>query len=53
MLSIYEELYLLAIDEEKGVVIKSANQGLNYAFAGAMLADMALQNKLRLMPKAG
>ena len=51
MLSIYEELYLLAVDEEKGVVIKSANQGFNYALAGAILADMAFQNKTAINAK--
>jgi hypothetical protein len=29
MLSIPEELYLLAIDEDKGTVVKSANQAIN------------------------
>jgi golgi phosphoprotein 3 len=46
MLSIPEELYLLAIDEDKGVVVKSANLALNYALAGAILADLTLQNKV-------
>jgi golgi phosphoprotein 3 len=44
MLSIPEELYLLAIDEDKGIVVKSANQALNYALAGAILAELTLQN---------
>ena len=46
MLTITEELYLLAIDEDRGTVVKSANQVLNYALAGAILADLALQNKV-------
>lgn len=51
MLTIPEELYLLAFDEEKCTLVKSANQAFYFTIAGGILADLALQNKLTLNDK--
>lgn len=51
MLTIPEELYLLAFDEEKCTLVKSANQSIYYALSGGILADLTLQNKIRLNDK--
>jgi hypothetical protein len=46
MLSIYEALFLLALDEEKGNIIPLAKHNLTYGLAGAVLAELALQGKV-------
>jgi Golgi phosphoprotein 3 len=51
MLSLAEELFLLAIDEEKGAIIKLAKRSLNYALVGAIIADLALQNRITINDK--
>jgi hypothetical protein len=51
MLFLYEELFLLSVDDEKGVVLSSANKALSYGLAGAVLAELALQNRVRVSEK--
>ena len=46
MLSIYEALFLLALDEEKGNIIPLVKRSLTYGLAGAVLAELALQGKV-------
>ena len=46
MLTLYEELQLLAIHDEKGIIIRSAVEALKPGLAGAMLADLAFANKI-------
>jgi Golgi phosphoprotein 3 len=51
MLSLYEELLLLSVDDDKGVVLPSTGKALSYGLAGAVLAELALQNKVRVNDK--
>jgi hypothetical protein len=51
MLTLYEELFLLAVDDEKGVVLPSLGKALNLGLAGAVLAELALQNRVRVSEK--
>jgi Golgi phosphoprotein 3 len=46
MLSIFEELFLLALDEERGTITRSAKKTIAYGLSGAILAELALQGKL-------
>ena len=46
MLTLYEELYLLALDEEKGNLFSFARKSFAYPLAGAILAELALLGKL-------
>ncbi len=46
MLSIYEELYLLALDEEKGNTLPFAKKTLAHGLAGGILAELALLGKV-------
>ncbi len=46
MLTLYEELQLLAIHDEKGIFIRSAVEPLKPGLAGAMLADLAFADKI-------
>ncbi len=48
MLSLFEELYLMAIDDEKGVLISSAKKRLSCGLSGALLAQLALLNKIKV-----
>jgi len=49
MFSIAEDLFLLALDEQKGIVATSGV--LQYGLVGAVLADLALANRLDLGDK--
>jgi hypothetical protein len=51
MLTLYEELFLLAVDDEKGVVLPSFGKALSTGLAGAVLAELALQNRVRVSEK--
>lgn len=51
MLNLAEELFLLSINDEKGVVHASAMPNLRYGLSGAMLADLTIQEKLGLDDK--
>ena len=46
MLSLLEELFLLSIDDSTGTVLSSAGKALGFGLAGAVLAELALQNKV-------
>ena len=51
MLTIAEELLLLALDNKKGTVSISASDSLNYGLAGGLLVELTLQNRLALHHK--
>lgn len=51
MLRLFEELFLLALDDDKGVVIAFAGASLNYGLAGAVLAELALLKRVRVNEK--
>lgn len=46
MLTLAEELLLLALDDEEGSVTRSASASLDYGLAGAMLVELTLQGRL-------
>ncbi len=46
MLSLHEELFMLSIHDEKGTVVGSADNGLRFGLAGALLAELALRCNL-------
>jgi Golgi phosphoprotein 3 len=46
MLTLYEELQMLAIHEDKGIFISSTLDGLKPGLAGAVLAELALSGKV-------
>jgi golgi phosphoprotein 3 len=46
MLTLYEELQLLAIHDEKGIFIRSAVEPLKPGIAGAILAELAFAGKI-------
>jgi len=48
MLTLFEELYLMAIDDEKGVLVPSAKGRLGCGLAGAVLAQLALMDKIKV-----
>jgi len=48
MLSLYEEFFLISIDDDKGTVSLSASTVIAYGLAGAILAELALKGKLCL-----
>jgi hypothetical protein len=50
MLTLYEELQLLAIHEDKGIIVRSAVEPLKPGLAGAMLAELAFANKICTAP---
>ncbi|MDO9540770.1 MAG: GPP34 family phosphoprotein, partial [Kiritimatiellia bacterium] len=41
-----EILFLLALDEERGLIRPEMERSLDYALAGAILMDLALQNRI-------
>jgi hypothetical protein len=46
VLTLAEELFLLSINDEKGVIQKSAAQNLRYGLAAAMLSELILEGRL-------
>ena len=52
MLTLYEELYLLALDEEKGNIFRMVRKSLPYALAGAVLTELALLGKVEAGEKS-
>lgn len=48
MLTLFEELFLLTLDDEKGNVIAETRVGLGYGMAGAILAELAILGKLQV-----
>jgi hypothetical protein len=51
MQTIFEDFFMLCIHEDKGTVVKSAEGALRYGLAGAILSELALQNRLRVDAK--
>ena len=47
MLNLAEELLLLALEDERGVVHHAASDSLNYGLAGAVLMEFVLKDRLR------
>lgn len=47
MLTIFEELFLLALDEEKGNILPFAKKTLAHAISGGILAELTLLGKVR------
>lgn len=48
MLTLFDELILLAIDEERGLVPRSVADNLGVGLAGGILAELALQGKVQV-----
>ena len=48
MLTLYEELFLLSINDATGELVGAAASYLPYGLAGAMLAELALQRKVNV-----
>jgi hypothetical protein len=46
MLNLAEELFVLALDEDEGWIVESALDTLRYGLAAALLADLALRNRI-------
>ncbi len=51
MLTLYEELFLLALDEEKGNIFPFVRKSLPYSLSGAILAELALSGKVEVGEK--
>jgi golgi phosphoprotein 3 len=51
MFSLYEEFFLISIDDAKGKIIAAVDDGLQFGLAGAILADLALHGKISLAEK--
>jgi len=51
MLTIAEELLLLALDDEKGNIVFSAANSLGYGLAGAILSELTLEERITLEGK--
>lgn len=48
-LNIPEKLFILTIDDDRGAVASFAKSTLRYGLAGALLAELALANKIQLV----
>jgi hypothetical protein len=48
MITLFEALFILALDEEEGVLVESAAGSLSATLAGALLAELALQKRIEL-----
>ena len=46
MLTFAEELLLLALDDEKGVLVQMPIMSFEYGLVGAILMELALMNKI-------
>lgn len=46
MLSLFEELFLLSLDEEKGTLLPFAKKTIHIGLAGAILSELALQGRV-------
>jgi Golgi phosphoprotein 3 len=51
MLSLFEELFLLALDEDRGRTASFAKKTIGYGLSGAILAELALQGKVSVNEK--
>jgi len=48
MIKIFEALFILALDEDEGYIVESAVEKLETALAGAVLAELALQERIEI-----
>jgi hypothetical protein len=48
MITLFEELFLISIHEAKGSLVASAASRLAYGLGGALLAELALSNRVRV-----
>jgi hypothetical protein len=48
MTNVFEALFILALDEDEGYIVESALGNLEIALAGAVLAELALQERIEL-----
>jgi len=48
MFNLSEELFLLSIDDSKGTIVGSAKDTLRFGLAGAILADLALTERISI-----
>lgn len=48
MLTIFEELFLLSIHEDKGTVIASSAHGLQHGLAGGILVELSILGKIQI-----
>ena len=48
MANIFESLFLLALDDEEGSIVESVESSLESILAGAVLAELVLQNRFNL-----
>lgn len=48
MLTLFEEFFLLAVHEEKGAVISTTARRLHYGLGGAILAELAFEEKVKV-----
>lgn len=51
MLTLYDELYLLSVHEDKGTYLKSTVESMKPGLAGALLAELALMGKIQTNEK--
>ncbi len=48
MPNVFEVLFILALDEEEGYIVESVVENLEIALAGAVLVELALQERIEL-----
>jgi hypothetical protein len=48
MTNVFEALFILALDEDEGYIVESALENLEVALAGAVLTELALQERIEL-----
>jgi hypothetical protein len=48
MTNVFEALFILALDEDEGYIVESALENLEIALAGAVLTELALQERIEL-----
>ncbi|MEQ8201018.1 MAG: GPP34 family phosphoprotein [Syntrophomonadaceae bacterium] len=51
MLTLPEQLLLLALHDQKGTILSSASISINYGLAGAVLTELALREKVEIRDK--
>ncbi len=51
MLTLFEELFLLGLNEEKGTIVSSMTGRLAYGLSGALIAELALLGKVKVGEK--
>lgn len=52
MLSLMEELLLLAVNEEKGTILLTASSRIDYCLIGALLMELELQKRIKVNKKS-